>query len=86
MTKFDEGKWFETAYHEPSENKTYTQGYMKPASAESIEKVLMADENDPDGRSEYMWVRLANGDLILGVFPQGDTYVEVTADASYDYD
>jgi len=33
-----------------------------------------------DGRSEWQWFRLANGDLILGVFPCGDTYTETEAD------
>lgn len=35
---------------------------------------------DNDGRSEWQWFRLANGDLILGVFPRGDTYIETEAD------
>ena len=83
MTKFNESKWFDVAHHEP-DGTTYTQGYMKPVSDKALERVLMADENDPDGRSEYMWVRLPNGDCILGVFPQGDTYLEVYEDSSYD--
>jgi hypothetical protein len=48
--------------------------HVKPASAESVRTVLAADEDSPDGRSPYVWVRLPNGDLVLGVFPQGDTY------------
>lgn len=27
-----------------------------------------------DGRSSWVWVRLADGTLVLGVMPQGDTY------------
>lgn len=34
-------------------------------------------------RSPYHWLRLPNGDLMLGVFPQGDTYEAVQADARY---
>lgn len=33
-----------------------------------------------DGRSEFVWVRLASGDLMLGVFPRGDTYFDTEAD------
>lgn len=53
------------------------------ASQESVYLVLAADPHDEwDGRSQWMWVRLQNGDLILGVFPQGDTYFSVEEDAS----
>lgn len=43
------------------------------------EKVINSHVGD-DGRSEWHWFRLANGDLILGVFPRGDTYMETEAD------
>ena len=33
---------------------------------------------DDNGRSLFKWFRLQNGDLILGVFPRGDTYIEVS--------
>ena len=56
---------------------------IHPASAESVKLVLAADEKDDDGRSPWMWVRLPNGDLILGVYPQGDTYLQLEADAQY---
>jgi hypothetical protein len=55
---------------------------IKPATAESVETVLAADENDEDGRSEWLWVRLPNGDLILGVYPQGETYMVTERDHS----
>lgn len=42
-----------------------------PAGAES-KAVLWAPVND--GRSGWTWIRLANGDLILGVYPLGETY------------
>ena len=35
---------------------------------------LASPEGTGDGRSGFMWIRLRNGDLILGVFPEGDTY------------
>ena len=53
---------------------------IKPASPESVRTVLAADEDDEDGRSEWLWVRLPNGDLILGVYPQGDTYCATEKD------
>ena len=54
-----------------------------PASQALVDMVLSAPEGDPDGRSEWRWFRLANGDLILGVFPCGDTYFEVEHEASF---
>lgn len=56
---------------------------IHPASEESVKRVLSADENSDDGRSQWCWIRLANGDLILGIFPQGDTYFAVEEDARY---
>ena len=56
---------------------------VHPASHESVLIVSAATRGDPDGRSEFMWVRLANGDLILGVYPQGETYFAVEGDAQY---
>ena len=53
---------------------------VAPASREMVEMVLAADEHGHDGRSPFVWVRLANGDLLLGVFPQGETYFETEND------
>lgn len=55
---------------------------FKPASAEGIRTVIWADENSDDGRSEWLWVRLPNGDLMLGLFPQGETYMLVEDEAN----
>lgn len=49
-----------------------------PATKEQVDFVLSQSEDDEDGRSNWVWVRLANGDLILGVYPQGDTYETIT--------
>lgn len=59
-----------------------------PASPAAVRMVLDAPITPPDGndgRSEYVWLRLANGDLILGVWPQGDLYfaVELLVEADY---
>ena len=56
--------------------------WVQPASEESVQTVLNADEHSSDGRSNWVWVRLRNGDLILGVFPQGDTYFATERDHS----
>lgn len=55
---------------------------VKPASTESVGLVLSASQDSEDGRSGWVWVRLASGDLVLGVFPQGDTYFATELDHS----
>jgi hypothetical protein len=54
------------------------------ASVASVRAVLDLPEG-ADGRSEYRWIRLANGDLILGVFPTGDGYFAVETNVEDDY-
>lgn len=49
---------------------------IKNASPEAVQHVLGVSEADLDGRSQWVWCRLPNGDLMLGVFPQGDTYLD----------
>ena len=49
--------------------------HVKPASNESVVEVLGAGEDDDEGRSSWVWVRLASGDLFLGVFPYSGTYL-----------
>jgi len=63
-----------------------TLAYVHPASAESVRNVVNADPTSPDGRSQWVWLRLANGDLILGMFPQGDTYIDCELDAAYPHE
>lgn len=50
---------------------------VTPASDAAVMRVMRASEHSPDGRSNPVWVRLENGDLLLGVYPQGDTCTEV---------
>lgn len=59
--------------------------YVHRASDESVMHVMAQPVNPADfnGRSEWLWVRLQDGTLILGVFPQGDTYFAVERDAEY---
>lgn len=49
---------------------------FKNASSAAVAHVLSKTESDPEGRSQWLWCRLPNGDVLLGVFPQGDTYLE----------
>jgi hypothetical protein len=47
------------------------------AATEADAAFVIAQTTDGyDGRSDWRWIRLPNGDLILGVFPQGDTYLQ----------
>lgn len=59
--------------------------FVHPASRESVDYVLAqpADSDSMDGRSEFLWVRLQDGTLILGVFPQGATYEQCEIDAQF---
>lgn len=51
---------------------------VTPAKPEDVAKVINAPTGGSDGRSEWVWIRLQNGDLALAVFPQGDTYEAVS--------
>jgi hypothetical protein len=42
-----------------------------------FQEFLNRDPEDDDTRSQVLMFRLPNGDLILGFYPQGDTYVEI---------
>jgi hypothetical protein len=48
--------------------------YQGEARQQAVERVLAAPVGTGDGRSEFFWLRLANGDLYLAVAPQGETY------------
>lgn len=56
-----------------------------PANEQTALLVLGREPGGGDNRSEFHWVRLANGDLILGVYPQGDTYFEIERDVEADF-
>lgn len=49
--------------------------YTYPAESLDVTQVLAQDPDDDNGRSDWRWLRLNNGDLALVVFPQGDTYM-----------
>jgi hypothetical protein len=54
--------------------------YRQLASDNIAKQVLASPRNE--GCSPFYWFRLANGDLILGVYPQADTYMETESDRS----
>lgn len=53
-----------------------TLAWVYPATEEAVHVVTTAPVNSGDGRSDWVWLRLRDGTLILGMFPQGDTYME----------
>lgn len=46
---------------------------------EVFEDLLSRDPEEDDTRSQVLQLRLPNGDLFLGFFPQGDSYSEIEA-------
>lgn len=59
--------------------------YEFPADPKAVHDVLEAPVGTGDGRSGWTWLRLRNGDLMLGVWPQGETYFEVETMVEQDY-
>lgn len=66
----------ETQFIEGEEH--YKHGYwQQPAPQEAVDVITNApieSDTEHDGRSVWMWIRLPDGDLVLAVYPQGDTY------------
>lgn len=56
-------------------------------NADTIVKLLETEPDDStdDGRSEWRWLRLADGDLMVGFWPQGDTYMDLEVEVEADY-
>lgn len=51
-----------------------TKVQTKPASDKAAAAIIAADPTSMDGRSNWMWFTLPNGDVIFGCLPEGDTY------------
>ena len=73
----------EIVYHDDDQDKTCPLAYVHAAKQDVVDMVLRQPENTEDGRSNWVWIRLSNGDLILGVYPCGDTYFACEQDAQY---
>jgi|tagenome__1003787_1003787.scaffolds.fasta_scaffold20572346_3 hypothetical protein len=63
---------------------THTIAVTYAASEEAVQTVLKAPVQD-DGRSEWRWIRFANGDLVLAVYPLGNTYEALEKPSQEDY-
>ena len=73
-------------------DRTPSIGCTFPVGRESFE-AIMAMEAHPhheagpaDGRSEFLWIRTSDGDLILGSFPYGDSYFDIEHLVENDFD
>lgn len=55
---------------------------VRVADPASVSTVFNANEHDDEGRSQWLWIWCPNGDLILGCYPQGDTYFATEGDHS----
>ena len=44
---------------------------------DKLRELLDRDPNVDDTRSQTLQIRFPNGDLILGFFPQGESYFEI---------
>ncbi len=52
---------------------------ITPAAAVDVDYVLNAPTNNPfEGRSDWVWIRFADGTLALGLFPRGETYLAIS--------
>ena len=55
--------------------------FRKIASERQVKSILSCnDTSSGNGRSEWFWFTMPNGDQILGTYPQGDLYLEVCDD------
>jgi hypothetical protein len=57
-----------------------------PAQASDALRVIASSTTSGDGRSEFFWMRFADGTLILCCYPQGDTYMEFSDAGVCDFD
>lgn len=62
-------------HREQQDNDEAYYGYqVQDAPDEAVDIVVNATLETNDGRSQWVWIRLPDGDLVLAVYPQGDTY------------
>jgi hypothetical protein len=70
----------------PFDAKAAQIAYVKPADPEVAAEVLSRTTEGMDGRSPFVWLRLHDGTLMLGVFPRGDTYMEMSDNGVCDWE
>lgn len=76
MTETAQHPYLRTANEVRNDETGELLAYLYDADQRSVEYVLAAPVGEDPGRSPFTWIRLANGDLFLGVAPRGDVYVE----------
>lgn len=68
-----------------SKPKVFLGNQYPIATTTRVERLLASPVSADDGRSEWMWFRLANGDLIVGFYPRGDAYMDCEVDFTEDW-
>lgn len=67
--------WIETLEGDSDEIPAGTKlARITPAEQKDVDFVLNQPVDTGDGRSSWVWIRLADGTCALATFPQGDTY------------
>lgn len=59
------------------DDEVYAHLFFDDFPEEVFEDLLSRDPEVDDTRSQVLQLRLPNGDLFLGFFPQGDSYSEI---------
>lgn len=59
------------------DDEVYAHLFFDDFPEEVFEDLLSRDPEAEDTRSQVLQLRLPNGDLFLGFFPQGDSYTEI---------
>lgn len=62
---------------DPEPGGEHASAYVTDAYPDDVEHVLATDPELDDTRSQWVWMRFPNGDLVLATYPQGDTYLDV---------
>ena len=63
-----------TLFADSPEQVSHELAWCWDANEDFVNAVLNAEVDTGEGRSQWYWIRLPNGDLLLGTFPQGATY------------
>lgn len=82
MTRIETG-FRDFSYYDSSDGDmtlTARNILVTEASEDAVDRVINADVDESDGRSQWVWIRFPNGDLFLAVAPQGETYFAVEGD------
>lgn len=74
--------YIDMGYHQEGDPDIDAPVWLGDAKPDDVLTVLTADDVDEHGRSQWLWVRFPNGDLMLATFPQGATYEAVSDTAT----